>query len=327
MINMKNKCNICGIKIDENKTLCPTCSKKKSGADIVTKLSEFINFEDKFDKTILIKKGYDETKAQHYEYELIDAGLITQQGNSFIWQEKEKLKKVVLKYSDDYGKEFKENIRKKQENIFLCSNCGTPYEKRKPDDTLCKKCENNSHNHEYIKKILKIVTYDELFTIEKLAEKLEEAEYRIEYQINKLVDNNLVNRSDNNSYYLEEEKIKKFNEEYTKKQEINKSSNNEENNKKQEINKSLKDKEKSNETLLPKTIFKEICGDNVIILIKAIISKYEYKNVLNLLLNTKKYKQKVYLYSNDNRYDISIEYQINKKDEEKVMKMINRYEF
>ncbi|MDR3291457.1 MAG: hypothetical protein LBT10_04825 [Methanobrevibacter sp.] len=220
----KSKCEVCGIELPENYSICKKCSRKTYAIKILKKLLNHIDPEKEFKKEDLKSLDLNMIQIQDYIWTLIEHDLIN---------ENKKQNTYSLKNNKDLNQFIEENTTKalnEKENPIInnnptkkinkeCPLCSENlpiskfYESDKTEDgfsKFCKECSKKVNAVKYLKKLMNIVNIDEKFSLESIKKHYDT--FELNSNIWTLQDNDLIKLNHANSEYIfaSENKINEF---------------------------------------------------------------------------------------------------------------------
>ena len=208
-------CKICSKTTINDNELCPSCSKKRSSAEMIIKLQDKLSFKGKLNNTILFNIGFkDKFRRNDLLWTLHDTNMIKQINKTkeeYEWTSLDKINKFVKKYDANNGKNFKITDKTIEQKQNKCEYCGKPVPPSKKKQKLCKNCKKTKKT---LKNIKFIEIMDNTINTDELMEKTLKKDYQIEAIIFDLIDNDLIKKIDEKNYQKIPENIEKYQKEH-----------------------------------------------------------------------------------------------------------------
>jgi hypothetical protein len=223
----KRNCKICGkeLSVSSSKEICKECARKQYALKIIKKLLNIINPEVKFKKEDLILKGIEKIQTIDYIWTLQEFNLIDEykSTNEYSLKKQSDLNDFIKEVSKDIDSVNEENDKQKLNKFCsVCNNNLTVsnfYKSENNEDGLskyCKDCTKIINGVRYLKKLLKIVDYNDSFTKKKILNNYENPT-QLQNQIWILEENNLLNYNKKTDEYnlVDKTIIDKFMDNYS----------------------------------------------------------------------------------------------------------------
>jgi len=206
-------CKLCSKETKNENELCGTCENKRKATKIVLNLQDKINFKEKMNNTYLYNLGYEDTiRRNDLLWTLQETNIITKiNDNDYEWKDLDKIEKFVKKYDKNLGQNLHigTNTQQKQQNT--CKQCGKIITTTKTKQKYCKDCKKVNKT---LKNIQFINKHQDQLNKDKLLQETSKKDYQIDGIIFDLIENDLIEKIDEQNYQKNPEKIAKYLEEH-----------------------------------------------------------------------------------------------------------------